>query len=109
ATLNEPFYGPAFDALVDAPRTIGELRSLPEADGSSATEREVLGMLIGSRQAMALPNPVTEEAVAAVRRYNKAHLRACADDGIAVCALAAAGLGSGITVRLFEMLAYEVL
>lgn len=109
ATLNESFYGPALRALVEKPMTIGELRSLPEADGSSATEREVLGMLIGSRQAMALPNAESETAIAAVRRYNRAHLAICADEGRAVCALAAAGLGSGITVRLFEMLAYEVL
>ena len=108
ATLNEGFYAPAFNALVETPMTIGELRALPEADGSTATEREVLGMMIGSRQAMALPNAVTEESIAAVRRYNRAHLRICADEGRAVCALAAAGLGSGITVRLFEMLAYEV-
>jgi hypothetical protein len=67
-------------------------------------------MLIGSRQAMALPNAVTEEGVASVRRYNRAHLRICADEARAVCARrAAVGLGSGITVRLFEMLAYEVL
>lgn len=109
ASLNESFYGPALAALAEGPMTIGELKSLPEADGSTATEREVLGMLIGSRQAMALPNVVTQEAVAAVRRYNRAHLRICSDEGRAVCALAAAGIGSGITVRLFEMLAYEVL
>ena len=109
ASLNEPFYGPALSALAKQPMTIGELKGLPEADGSSATEREVLGMLIGSRQAMALANPASEEAVASVRAYNQAHLRICADEGRAVCALAAAGLGSGITVRLFEMLAYEVL
>ena len=109
ATLNEAFYGPALRALAEKPMTIGELRSLPEADGLSATEREVLGMLIGSRQAMALPNAATKEEVASVRRYNRAHLRICSDEGRAVCALAAAGLGSGITVRLFEMLAYEVL
>lgn len=109
ATLNKSFYGPALQALVERPMTIGALRALPVADGSSATEREVLGMLIGSRQAMALPNAVTEAAVAAVRRYNRAHLAICADEGRAVCALAAAGLGAGVTVRLFEMLAYEVL
>lgn len=109
ATLNEGFYGPALAALAERPMTIGELRSLPEADGSTATEREVLGMLIGSRQAMALPNVADDEAVTAVRRYNRAHLAICAEEGRAVCALAAAGLGSGITVRLFEMLAYEVL
>ncbi|MGQ3281079.1 MAG: class I SAM-dependent methyltransferase, partial [Shinella sp.] len=109
ATLNEAFYGPALAALAETPMTIGALKSLPEADGSTATEREILGMLIGSRQAMALSNAVTEENVAWVRDYNQAHLRICADEGRAVCALAAAGLGSGITVRLFEMLAYEVL
>src|SRR5690606_28679772 len=109
ASLNEPFYGPAFAALAREPMTIGALRKLPDADGASATEREVLGMLIGSRQAMAMPNEITPERVEAARRYNAAHLRICADEGRPVCALAAAGLGSGITIRLFEMLAYEVL
>jgi SAM-dependent methyltransferase len=109
ATLNEGFYQPALDALKQGPRTIGELLDLPDAEGSTASAREVLGMLVGSNQAMAMPNTPAKEAVAAARAYNTAHLPLCADDGRPVCALAAGGIGSAVTVRLFEMLAYEVL
>ena len=109
AALNESFYGPALDALREAPRTVGELIDLPQADGSTVTPREVLGMLVGSRQAMVLANETTDESRASVVRYNKAQLAACADAARAVCALAASGTGAGHTARLFEMLAYEAL
>jgi SAM-dependent methyltransferase len=109
ATLNESFYKPALEALAAMPRTVGELMDLPEADKSTASPREVLGMLVGSRQVMTLPNRTNAEGIATVRRYNAAHLRACADEARAVCALASSGTGSAITVRLFEMLAYEAI
>lgn len=109
ATLNEGFYTPAFEALTEKPHTIGELRDLPHAAAKSASPREVLGMMVGTRQAMLMPNSISEEALAGVRAFNLAHLAACADEGRAVCALAAAATGSAVTVRLIEMLAYEVL
>lgn len=109
ATLNESFYKPALEALSAMPHTVGELMDLPQADRSTASPREVLGMLVGSRQAMVLPNEIDAARVDAVRRYNAAHLEICADEARAVCALAAAGTGSAITVRLFEMLAYEAI
>ena len=109
ATLNERFYGPALEALTGRPHTIGELMRLPGTEKSTATPREVLGMLVGSRQAMLMTGAPAEAGLAAVRAYNAVHLRACADEGRAVCALAATGVGSALTVRLFEMLAYEVL
>lgn len=110
ATLSEGFYGPALEAL--AARgvvSVGELLDLPEAAGATANAREVIGMLIGSRQAMAADCEVSEEARAAARAYNAMHLASCADDGRAVTAIAAPVTGSGITVTIFEMLAYEAL
>lgn len=109
AALNESFYRPALEALAEAPRAIGELIDLPGAEGSTVTPREVIGMLVGSRQAMILANETTPDFRSAATRYNLAHLKTCADEGRAVCALAAAGTGSGVTARLFEMLAYEAL
>ncbi|HWK67643.1 MAG TPA: class I SAM-dependent methyltransferase [Rhizobiaceae bacterium] len=109
AALNESFYGPALEALAQAPRSVGELIDLPEAERSSVTPREVVGMLVGSRQAMILANETSPAGRAAAARFNAAHLSACADEGRAVCALAASGTGSGLTARLFEMLAYEAM
>lgn len=109
ATLNESFYAPALEALAQGPRTIGELFDLPEVRKSTANPREVLGMLTGSRQAVALPNTPDRGTIDTVRRYNKAHLAACAEQGRAFCAIAASGSGSAHGVTLFEMLAYEAL
>lgn len=109
ATLNASFYRPALEALAERPRTIGELIDLREAEGTTVTPREVLGMLVASRQAMVLANEPTEESRASVIAYNKAQLASCADHGRAVCAIAASGTGSGLTARIFEMLAYEAL
>ncbi|MHA6645261.1 methyltransferase regulatory domain-containing protein [Mesorhizobium sp. A623] len=109
AMLNEGFYGPALRALSERPCTIGELLDLPEAEGSTASPREIIGMLIGSHQAMAVINPVTEEAVEAARLYNAAHLADCADNGRTVTALVAPAVGSAVTVTVLEMLAYEAL
>lgn len=110
ASLNASFYQPALDALIAAPHTIGELMALPEASQSTATPREILGMLIGTRQAMMMPpHPCQQTSPDGVKAYNSVHLAACADEGRAVCTLAGAAIGSGVTARLFEMLAYEAL
>lgn len=109
ATLSEGFYGPALRALSEGTRSVGELLDLPEAAGATASPREVIGMLIGSRQAMAVVKEITPEAVAVARAYNAHHLAACADEGRAVTALAAPAVGSALTTTVFEMLAYEAL
>lgn len=109
ASLNERFYGPALEALREAPRTIGELIDLPAVAGSTVTPREVLGMLVGSRQAVVLANDATGESRAIANRFNRVRLEACLDEDRAVGALAAAGTGSGHVMRLFEMLTYQAL
>ena len=109
AALSEGFYKPAFEALIEGPHTIGELMDLPAAQGSTATPREVIGMMIGSRQAMAIANQPCAAAAKVTRDYNAAYLRFCADEGRSICALAGAAIGSAVTATLFEMLAYEAL
>lgn len=69
----------------------------------------MIGMLIGSRQAMTVTNENTDDAIAVARAYNTLHLAACADNGRAVTALAAPAVGSAVTVTIFEMLAYEAI
>lgn len=109
AALSERSYEPAFRALAEGPRSIGELLDLPDAAGSTASPREMIGMLIGSRQAMTVTNENTDDAIAVARAYNTLHLAACADNGRAVTALAAPAVGSAVTVTIFEMLAYEAI
>ncbi|MEO3389446.1 class I SAM-dependent methyltransferase [Mesorhizobium sp. CAU 1741] len=110
ATLNEGFYAPAFAALAERQTmSVGELLDLPEADGSTANAREVLGMLTGSGQALPVATVVTDEARDVARAYNRHHLAICADTGRPGTALVAPALCGGVSVNVFEMLAYEVL
>lgn len=105
--LSEPLYGPALKAIANGTPSVGEL--LDQGPGGTATPQEVLGMLVGSRQAMSVLAQPSDAARDRVRRYNAAQLRACADLGKAVTALAGVSIGSAVTVRLFEMLVYEAL
>lgn len=109
ASLSERFYAPALDALREAPRTIGELIDLAEVAGSTVTPREVLGMLVGSRQARVISNDVTAEGRTAAMRYNRVRLGAAEDEERGVGFLAAAGTGSGHGVPLFGKLVYQAL
>jgi SAM-dependent methyltransferase len=109
AELHPRFYAPAFKAFTDAVLPLGEVLDLPEAAGSTVTAQEALGMTIGSRQVLPAPNDITEEGLARVRAFNLAHLRVCAEEGRPLMALAGLAIGSGVTIRLFEMLAYEAL
>jgi ubiquinone/menaquinone biosynthesis C-methylase UbiE len=109
ATMNEGFYGPALDALAEKPLTIGALRALEGTAASTAQPREILGMLVGSRQAVPLIRDADEAASGRVRAHNLALLDACAQGSRVTAALAAAGTGSAMTVRLFDMLAYEAI
>lgn len=109
AHLNDRFYKPAFAAMAEGVRSVGALLDAPEAEGSSASPSEVIGMTVGAKQAMPAPNALDAAAVARVRRFNLAHLQRCAGEGRPNTALAALALGSAVPVRLFEMLVYEVL
>lgn len=109
ATLNERFYGPAFAALAAGIRSVGALLADPAAAGSTATPPEVIGMTVGARQTLPAPNLADPATTARAQAFNTVHLRACADEARANTVLAAPVLGTGIPVRLFEMLTYEAL
>lgn len=108
ATLNAPFYEPAFEALAKGSRSIAELRA--SAGGQANAEpREILGMLVGSRQAKTKVRQPSDAARQSVRRFNKALLADNADLGRDISPLAAVGLGTALNLRLVEMLVYEVI
>ncbi len=106
ASLNAPFYEPAFEALTKGSRTIAALRA---AAPSTAEPREILGMLVGSRQAKTKLREPSEAERQSVRRFNQALLANSADLGRDLSSLAAVGLGTALSVRLLEMLVYEVI
>lgn len=110
AELNEGFYGPALEMIASGTPTVGELLDNPKVDTTTATPQEVIGMLIGSRQAMHLVSPApARKARERIRRYNAAQMRVRAENGRAIAPLASLAPGSAVTVRLFEMLVYEAL
>ena len=109
AELHQKFYGPVFKALTGSVQTVADVLDMPEAAGSTVTAQELVGMTMGSNQVRPAPNEITPSALARVRAFNLAHLHVCSDEGRAVMALAGVAIGSGVTIRLFEMLAYEAL
>ncbi len=108
ATLNAPFYEPALEMLAAGSRSIAELRAAVGAQ-SNAEPREILGMLIGSRQAKTKLRQPDETQLQSVRRFNQALLANSADLGRDVSPLAAVSIGTAMNVRLLEMLVYEVI
>jgi hypothetical protein len=73
---------------------------------STANSVELVGMLVGSSQAVAASAP-SDTAIRSARTFNRALLARCFAHGRAETALAAPAAASGIHVNLFEMLAYD--
>ena len=88
---------------------VGDLLDLPELADTKASPSEIIGMSIGSKQAVPAPNTASPASVARVRAFNLAHLRLCAEEGRATAALAGAVIGSAIQISIAEMLTYECL
>ncbi len=57
ATLSEAFYGPMIQHLAEGPCTVGELLALPGLPDHTHNPGEVVGMLVGSNQALVLARP----------------------------------------------------
>jgi SAM-dependent methyltransferase len=96
-------YQPIVEALADGPRTLGELRKLPQFAGArDGAVMQALTLLIGSRQI----HPVSAggaDAATAVR-FNRAAL-ARAEFGEIPTQLAAASPGTGIRVDFTDLMA----
>jgi len=109
ADLSASTYEPAFQALSNDVVRVGDLLDLPELADTKASPSEIIGMSIGSKQAVPAPNTASPASVARVRAFNLAHLRLCAEEGRATAALAGAVIGSAIQISIAEMLTYECL
>ncbi|MDE2335632.1 MAG: class I SAM-dependent methyltransferase [Rhodospirillales bacterium] len=57
ASLSEAYYHPMIEHLAERPCTVGELLSLPALAGHARNPAEVVGMLVGSGQALVLARP----------------------------------------------------
>jgi SAM-dependent methyltransferase len=110
ATLGEAFYGPALEQIAGGTPTLEEIFTHVDPATSTATAREAIGMLVGSKQALPVvtANP-SEAARIRARRYNSAQIRLRSDQGKAYASLAGMAIGSAVTIRLVEMLVYTAL
>jgi hypothetical protein len=110
ATLGEAFYGPALEQIAGGCPMLAEIFTHVDPAKSTATAREAIGMLVGSKQALPVvaANP-PEGARERVRRYNSAQIRLRSDHGKPSAPLAGASIGSAVTIQLIEMLAYTAL
>jgi SAM-dependent methyltransferase len=110
ATLGEPFYEPALKLIAEGAPTLDEIFSHVDPTKSTATAREAIGMLIGSRQAMpVVAANMPEAARERARRYNGAQISLNSDNGKAHTSLVGMAIGSAVTIRLVEMLVYTAL
>ncbi len=57
ASLNEGYYRPIVERLAEGPCSVGELLALPALEGHARNPAEVVGMLVGSGQALVLARP----------------------------------------------------
>ncbi len=108
AKLEERLYRPALDALAHGIRTPHEILNLPAIKGQTkGTATELVGMLLGSGQAVAVPAVGSSGTTA--RAFNRAALSQAAEEGLTKSALAAPFSASGLHIGLFELLAYGAL
>jgi SAM-dependent methyltransferase len=57
ASLSPSYYEPVFDRLSQGPATIEELLALPDLVGRRDNPAELIGVLMGTNQAVLVPNP----------------------------------------------------
>lgn len=103
ANIERKFFGPIVAALADAPRRVGALLGLPDLPRRD-NPGEVVGMLVGSHQALPVIGPATEPDDS-VRRLNRAVARRLVrpdniDTGMA---LAATGTGSPVPCTMLDL------
>lgn len=107
ATLDRECYGPISAALAEAPRTIGELVSLPALAKRHDDAAEIAAVLVGSGQAMVLISPDAPPSPAA-RKLNA--MLAEGFGGLAhsnvTLGLASPRLGAGLPANGLDLFAF---
>ncbi len=104
ASLSQGFYGPIMEALVDGPKRVGDLLSLPMVEGKRNNPAELIGMLVGMD--LAEPSLRTDPAPAPeALRFNRVaanSLLRTENPGRPVAA-ASRMLGTGAPCTLFDL------
>jgi Predicted methyltransferase regulatory domain/Methyltransferase domain len=96
AAMERAFYEPMVMALAERPQRIGDLLSLPAVSGRQGTAAELVGMLVGTGQALLVANP-EEAAGDAAQRLNDVIAQRLLDGRQERAgALATARLGAGM-------------
>ncbi len=110
ASLAPSFYGPVVAALAEAPMQVAELLALPELDGRRDNPAELVGMLLGTRQAAVVARPGAPKHADA-RRFNHAAARAVLRSGRTEggSAMASFRLGAGLACQPVEHLMLDML
>lgn len=103
ATIEPGFFGPIVAALADAPQRVSALLGLPDLPRRD-NPGEVVGMLVGSHQALPVIGPATEPDDR-VRRLNRAAAKRFVrpDNLDAGIALAASGTGSPVPCSMLDL------
>jgi hypothetical protein len=109
AEMGEDTYRPIFAALAERPRTVAELQRIGAAAGSPVSAVEIIGMLVGSHQALPMPRPGAAPDEAA-RRYAAAVTKAFGFPGRGLqFAIPAPRLGTGVPAYQVEMQVFAAL
>ena len=103
AALNEDYYGPIVARLAEGPCTVGELLALPGLDPRGRNPVELVGMLVGSSQALVVARPEAPmnkasrhlNALTGRRQLTAATLRQYS-------AMACPALAGGLSMRLIH-------
>jgi SAM-dependent methyltransferase len=103
ASLEPSFYQPIVDALGEGPQRVRNLLDLPALAGRG-NPGEVVGMLVGSEQAMRVLGPAAEPD-ARVRRLNAAAARRFVrpDNFSTAMALATSGTGAPLSCAMLDL------
>jgi hypothetical protein len=108
ASLQREFYGAVMAALAAGPRTVGELLALPETASRRDNPAELLGILVGTGQAVAVLRPEAPPAptAAALNRILAGAFGSLAQRGTTL-ALAASRLGAGLPASAIDLFVHE--
>jgi SAM-dependent methyltransferase len=108
ASLARDYYQPIVRALADGPRRIGDLLSLPEHGGKRDNPAELLGMLVGTEQAIVVARPEAGTGDAAARlNASLAGRYGNVANGTWAAALASERLGAGLPAGPLELFAVD--
>jgi SAM-dependent methyltransferase len=103
ATLDRRFFGPVVSALAERPRRVGELLELPDLPRRD-NPAEIVGMLVGTDQALPVLAPPVDPDGCAVALNRAAARRFVQPDNIGTSmALATSGTGSPLPCPMLDL------